>query len=232
MQESKLGKFSVVFPNSKEYHCIKKEIWGEDIYFFETENDSPLIVDIGSHIGISVLYFKAIYPNSKILAFEPNPVSFKFLQENISRNGLKDITAVNKAIWTRNGTKNLYIDNTTNEWNSNSSFLEKSWTGKEQTKNIEVETTTLEEYPFNNIDMLKIDTEGSELGILRAHEHLLKRVSNISIEYHPVKGNKPENLLNILKKYFHIEIYFEGKLLKKVEKEKLLTIKGKNSKNS
>jgi len=232
MQETKLGKFSVVFPNSKEYYCIKKEIWGEDIYFFETGNDSPLIVDIGSHIGISVLYFKTIHPNSKILAFEPNPVSFEFLQENILRNNLKDITAVNKAIWTKNGTKSLYIDNTINEWNSNSSFLEKSWTGKEQTKKVEVETTTLEEYTFKDIDILKIDTEGSELAILKANKHLLKNIKNIAIEYHPIKNSKPDDILNILKKYFNIETYFEGKHQKRIKSNKLLTIKGKNSKNN
>ena len=232
MQETKLGKFSVVFPNSKEYHSIKREVWGSDIYHFETEKDSPLIVDIGSHIGISVLYFKAIYPNSKIFAFEPNPISFSILEENMSRNSLKDVTTVNKAIWTQNGKRAFYIDNTQKEWNSNSSFLEKSWTGKEHTKKVEVETTTLEKYIPDNIDMLKIDTEGSELEILKANERILKKVSNISIEYHPVKGSNSEDILNILKRYFHIDIYFEGKLLKRTVKGKLLTIKGKNSKNS
>ena len=232
MQETKLGKFSVILPNSKEYHSIKREVWGSDIYHFETEKDSPLIMDIGSHIGISVLYFKAIYPNSKIFAFEPHPISFSILEENIFRNNLEDVTAINKAIWSQNGNKALYIDNTPNGWNSNTSFLEKSWTGKEQTKKVIVETTTLDKYLYDNVDMLKIDTEGSELAILKANESILKRVSNILIEYHPVKGSKPEDLLNILKRYFHIDIYFDGKPSKKIEKEKLLTIKGKNSKNS
>ena len=232
MQETKLGKFSVILPNSKEYHSIKREVWGSDIYHFETEKDSPLIMDIGSHIGISILYFKAIYPNSKIFAFEPNPISFSILEENIFRNNLEDVTAINKAIWSQNGNKALYIDNTPNGWNSNTSFLEKSWTGKEQTKKVIVETTTLDKYLYDNVDMLKIDTEGSELAILKANESILKRVSNILIEYHPVKGSKPEDLLNILKRYFHIDIYFDGKPSKKIEKEKLLTIKGKNSKNS
>lgn len=232
MQETKIGKFSVVFPNSKEFHSLKKEIWGEDIYYFETENESPIILDIGSHIGISVLYFKAVYPESNIFAFEPNSISFKYLEENIHRNNLNGIAAINKAIWKEKTKKELYIDNTENEWNSNSSFLEKSWTGKEQTKKITVETTTLEEYLKDKVDMLKIDTEGSELTLIKAHEHLLKNVKNIAIEYHPIKKSSPKEILNILRKYFYIEIYLEGKLQKRIEENKLLTIKGKELVNS
>ncbi|PKN02732.1 hypothetical protein CVU76_01710 [Candidatus Dojkabacteria bacterium HGW-Dojkabacteria-1] len=232
MQETKLGKFSVVFPNSKEFHSLKKEIWGEDIYHFETEKESPVILDIGSHIGISVLYFKAIYPKSKIFAFEPNPISFKYLEENIYRNNLSNIKAFNKAVWKESTKRDLYVDGTQNEWNSNSSFLEKSWTGKEQTKKIIVDTTTLDEYLKYEVDMLKIDTEGCELTLIKANEHLLMNVNNISIEYHPIQNSKPEDILNILKKYFSIEIYYEGKYIKRLERGKLLTIKGKKLVNN
>ena len=93
MNSTRLGKFNITFINEKEYHTIKREIWGKEIYYFKSPNISPFIIDIGAHIGISVLYFKQLYPNSNILAFEPNPISFDILQ-NQYRYNLQDWTAM------------------------------------------------------------------------------------------------------------------------------------------
>ena len=75
MESTKLGKYKIVYTNSKEYHTLKREIWGEDIYSFNSEKDSPLIIDIGAHIGISVLYFKSIYPNDIFRSLVPGKPS-------------------------------------------------------------------------------------------------------------------------------------------------------------
>jgi FkbM family methyltransferase len=42
----------------------------------------PLIVDCGSNIGASVLWFNARYPHAHILAVEPAPDNFALLREN------------------------------------------------------------------------------------------------------------------------------------------------------
>jgi FkbM family methyltransferase len=229
MQETKLGKYSVIYSNSTEYHSLKREIWGQDIYHFESDNEEPFIVDIGAHIGISILYFKSIYPKSRILAFEPNPVTFEILKQNIFNNGLEDITVVNKAVWIQNGKKEFYIDSSEDQWHSNSSFLEKSWSGKEETKKITVETTRLDEYIDGDIDLLKMDTEGMEYPILNAHKKVLSKVKNIVLEYHPRRESKPIELVNLLDQYFEMDILSDGKILKKLINNKLLTIKGKQS---
>lgn len=232
METTKLGKYIVSFPNSKEYHKIKKEIWGEGIYYFESNNPSPFIIDIGSHIGISVLYFKDLFLNSQILAFEPNPISFEFLKENVYGNALTDVTLINEGVSSNSTEKTLYIDNSGSQWNSNSSFLKNSWNGKENTKGITVKSTRLDKYleGINCIDMLKIDTEGSELEILVSHKKILRMVENISLEYHPSRGKKYKNIINILTEFFNIEIFDEGKLVKNPSKERLLTIHGKKRK--
>lgn len=229
MEETKLGKYKILYTNKREYHSLKKEIWGEDIYYFDTEKKSPFIIDIGSHIGVSILYFKSIYPNSEILAFEPNKNSFEILKENILLNDINGVTVINKAIWKSKGTTDFYIEN--NSWSSNSSLLPGGWTTKEQQEKTSVQTDTLHSYLNRpSIDMLKIDTEGSELSIIKSHTDILSEIKNICIEYHPMKNNKLEDILHILSKFFILEIYEDGKLCKKVPKDKLLTIKGKNLK--
>lgn len=229
MDSTKLGKYSVLFSNKKEYHSIKREVWNQEIYRFDSEKNSPFIVDIGSHIGISLIYFKSLFPNSKILSFEPNPISFKILKENIQNNGFLDITPLNMAVCERDGTCNLYIDNSEESWHSNSSLFPKSWNGKENTKPVKVECTRLDRYleDIDEIDMLKIDTEGKEIDILNSHKHILSKIQNISVEYHPCKTTKVERLISLLSPYFDLNIYCEGKSLPTPINGKLLTIQGK-----
>ncbi len=229
MESTKLGKYTLLYPNRKEYHILKREIWNQEIYSFDTNRNCPNIIDIGSHIGISILYFKDIYPNSKILGFEPNPISFEILKENIFNNGLDDVSIINKAVSSNNSSKDLYIDNSNNNWESNSSLLKNSWNGLENTKKIRAQCTRLDKYTksLDVIDMLKIDTEGNEFDILNSHKSILNKTENISVEYHPFKGNKIEKILSLLKPIFNIEIYLEGEKIKKEIDNKLLTIKGK-----
>ncbi len=229
MESTKLGKYTLLYPNKKEYHILRREIWNQEIYSFDTNRNCPNIIDIGSHIGISILYFKNLYPNSKILGFEPNPISFEILKENIFNNGLDDVSIINKAVSSNNSSKDLYIDNSNNNWESNSSLLKNSWNGLENTKKIRIQCTRLDRYTnsIDRIDMLKIDTEGNEFDILNSHKSILNKTENISVEYHPFKGNKIEKILSFLKPFFNIEIYLEGEKIKKEIDNKLLTIKGK-----
>lgn len=227
MEETKLGKYRILYSNSKEYHTLKREIWGEDMYYFDTENPSPYIIDVGSHIGISVLYFKSIYPESTILSFEPNPITFEILKENVERNVLQDILLINKAVWKEETKRPFYIDSTENMWHSNSSLIENSWTSKEKTEKILIQCTKLSNYIPKEVDMLKIDIEGLELTVLKEIQKKLHMINNIAVEYHPIKGNTVKDILKILNQYFEIEMYSEGKLLKKPLENKLLTIKGK-----
>lgn len=229
MESTKLGRYTVLYPNKKEYHTLKREIWNQEIYSFETKKESPFIIDIGSHIGISLLYFKSLYPNCKILSFEPNPISFEILKENIFNNGLEDIELINMAVDSNSGKKIFYIDNSNQNWESNSSFLINSWNGKESTKSIEVQSTRLDSYikDVDEIEMLKIDIEGTEYEVLNSHKGVLNKVKNISIEYHPTKGNKIDKIASILRAYFDLSFYLDGEEIKKIPNDKLLTIKGK-----
>ncbi len=232
MNATRLGSFDITFLNEKEYHTIKREIWGKEIYYFKSSSISPFIIDIGAHIGISVLYFKQLYPNSHILAFEPNPISFEILKQNIETNGLDNITLINSAVYSQNGISTLYIDDSEQNWHSNSSLLKNSWTGSEKTKPIQIQSTRLDSYVKNisTIDMLKIDTEGSEENILKSHKDILSRVENISVEYHPIMGKKINRILEILKAYFDIQLLYEGQVIKNIPNNKLLTVQGKKRK--
>lgn len=57
------------------------------------------VYDIGANIGIFSLFFaNAVTSNGKLVAFEPNPVCFKQLSDNIEINGFSNAKAYQFAI--------------------------------------------------------------------------------------------------------------------------------------
>ena len=52
----------------------------------------------GANIGLSVLYFKRLFPACRIYAYEPDPYIFEILQRNVTEFHLTDVTLVNEAV--------------------------------------------------------------------------------------------------------------------------------------
>jgi hypothetical protein len=74
--------------------------------------------------------------------------------------------------------------------------------------------------------MLKLDVEGSEQVILNSIKDHFSNIKNIILEYHPTPNQDLDKILDILNNKYNLEIYYEGKLLKRnIPKDKLLTIK-------
>ena len=46
-------------------HCYR-EIFGDQVYRFIANRQDPLIIDCGANIGMSVIYFKYLYPDARI----------------------------------------------------------------------------------------------------------------------------------------------------------------------
>jgi len=225
MQCTKLNKYSVWYLNQKEYHSIKREIWSNNCYLFNTKSPKPVIIDIGSHIGLSILYFKKIYPNSSIIAFEPNPYLFDILKQNVEENNLLDIELHSIAISNSKGSKPLYITNS-NDWYSNSSLIKGGWTGKEIGNCITVTTNTLDEYlKGRSVDLLKIDSEGLELEILKSIKEYFDNIQNIIIEYHPIKDKPINRYIEILSPKYDISLFRDGKEIKTIDNSKLCIIR-------
>jgi FkbM family methyltransferase len=224
--QSKISKYTVNYFNEEEFHYLKREIFTNDCYYFNTDKEEPLIIDVGAYIGLSVLYFKKLYPNSKIIAFEPNPLAFKTLKENMFINNIENVKLYQTAILNKDGEKELYIDNTDLERYSVASFNKDAWNSEVVSKKVRVKTQKLNKYLNEEIDMLKLDVEGSEQVILNSIKDHFSNIKNIILEYHPTPNQDLDKIVDILSKNYELEIYYEGKLLKRnIPKDNLLTIK-------
>jgi len=183
MPQTKLHKFTVNYSDQSEFHQLKNEIFNEAIYFFETDNPQPIIIDVGAHIGLSTLYFKHLYPFAQIIAIEPNPISFKLLEQNIWENDLVDIKTFNLAIASKKTHLSLHQDPDLS-WLSSTSIHQGAWTGEQKTESFEVEAVPLSQFLDQKIDFLKMDVEGAETDIILATNEKLQQIKQMIIECH------------------------------------------------
>lgn len=158
-----------------------REIFVEEIYSFASTNKDPKILDCGANIGLSVLYFKERFPDSKLTVFEADPSIFETLKENITTNGLKDVELINKAVWSENTVLEFSIEgadggrvNVANDGNL-----------------IRVPAISLSSILKNDVyDFIKIDIEGAELEALRGCRAELARQNLVFVEFHSFKSRQ------------------------------------------
>ena len=154
-----------------------------DMQRFVPNDSRPLILDVGGHIGDSIQLFKEAFPFSVIHSFEPNPETFKKLKANSATGA--GISRWNFALGASAGKETLFQ----NESTGMSSFLELGefgWGKIENETIVEVRTidSFLAEHGIARIDILKSDTQGYELEVLKGAEQALRanRVGLIYLE--------------------------------------------------
>jgi FkbM family methyltransferase len=168
-----------------------KEIFIDKVYQFACDTTDPYILDCGSNIGLSIVYFKQLFPAARIIGFEPDPINFSILSSTLKEFGLNDVAIYQKAIWKENGT--LQFDS----FGSVGSRLSGARTDVRDVVN--VETVSLQSFLRNRVvDFLKLDIEGAELAVLESCAGELANVTNLFVEYHCL-NNEEQRLPEILK---------------------------------
>lgn len=191
----RLGKFKYSFSNIKEFIPLYLGIYLLRVYSFNSDKKDPLIIDCGSHIGMSVLFFKKDYPKSKIIAFEPNPDTFKILEKNMKQNNITNVKLINAAVGNKEGFVSFYVSKKgTSSWGDS---LFDTWSVEGKTKKIKVRSEILSKYINREIDLLKLNIEFSETLVMREIKDKLKNIKEIIIQYHGNEKNKDNNLNEI-----------------------------------
>ncbi|XOV66292.1 MAG: FkbM family methyltransferase [Fluviicola sp.] len=181
-----LGK-KIVYNDAKALMGMYHEIIHDENYKFISKHEAPVIVDVGANIGISILYFYSLYPNSTLIAVEADPKIAEILSNNLKINNCP-AEVIQKALWSEPG---LSL-----------SFAQKgadagTLYGDENT--VDVKTISIPELlaPYEYIDLLKIDIEGAEIEVLKNIGTSFNKVDHVFIEFHSFLG-QPQNLEFIL----------------------------------
>ncbi|BAY34800.1 methyltransferase FkbM family protein [Nostoc carneum NIES-2107] len=154
-----------------------------DYYFqkrsceFVTSLKKPRIIDCGANVGATVLYWKSLYPDSEIIAFEPDPEIFKLL--SINCKDLSSITLIQAGLWTFDGELEFLANGA-----DGGHIAEFADEVTEEKVKVTIPVKRLREYLSEPCSMLKIDIEGAETDVLQDCADLLHNVENIFVEHH------------------------------------------------
>lgn len=175
---------------------VVKQIWIQEEYKQPLElisqqiklSNQPNILDFGANIGMASLYFKKQFPESKIIAFEP-------FEENRSMIH-PEIMSSPKALWKTNTNLSLGLNfRDGKEW---SIQVQENNNGSIIGANL---MTILKSFNLDEVDILKIDIEGSEYPVFLEDTTIqtaLQNIKSIIIEIHDDAGNR-EDLYSIIK---------------------------------
>jgi FkbM family methyltransferase len=183
----KLEGMKITYADSLALYHGYQDIFIHNIYHFKTKKSNPIILDLGGYIGLSVLYFKKIYPESSIHVFEPDPYLFNILKQNLAQNQIKNVFSHNSGAGINEGIKLFFPE----KGGGGSMY------GPSLSKKIEVNMIKLSNFINSPIDFIKINVEGMEYDILTEIEPKLFLVGEIVLEYHNFNF-LPQTLGNIL----------------------------------
>jgi hypothetical protein len=103
----KFGRSFYFYATDGSDLSILQEIFINGEYEIKVVNEPKIIFDLGSNVGLSVLFFKLKYPAAKIYAFEPDPETFKKMVKNTDQ--FSDIYCYNFAVSEKDGQQKFFI---------------------------------------------------------------------------------------------------------------------------
>ena len=144
--------------------------------FRKVVKSGHVVFDVGANIGqFTLLAAKRVGASGSVHAFEPAPEEYRKLGANVSLNGFSNVVVNHVAICDRVGEAVLRTAGPgLGLYNSLGTPLTSSLIG-----HISVPCTTLDCYVeaggVLRVDLLKVDVEGAELGVLRGAARLLSQ---------------------------------------------------------
>jgi len=184
-------------------HYLLKEYMKHPDYI---PSEGWLVLDVGAYVGIYSLWASRLVGDGLVLAFEPNPIAYRWLISNIKLNNVTNVKALPYALGDEITRRKLYIAGRNIEASSlimdhvvNNPAGRYSIAGEFMVpiitldyiidKSIEVIDNSI-----SHIDLVKIDVEGYEMKVLRGAKNTLQKglIDKFVIEVHIDQVNAKE----------------------------------------
>jgi FkbM family methyltransferase len=152
-----------------------------------------VVFDVGANIGQTATTLVRHFPDARIHCFEPFPNTFATLEKAVAH--YPKVVARNLGFGAEESRQSLYF-HTNSQWNSMLKVSEEiarfpdsdSWAVSREANTVQVEVSTIDRYcrsqQINQIDLLKTDTQGYELSVLKGAREMLasKRIRMVYME--------------------------------------------------
>jgi FkbM family methyltransferase len=177
------------FPILMRTHASDRDVLGQVFIQKEYEpielSAPKMILDLGANVGYSSAYFLSKYPTARVLAVEPDPRNYEVCCHNLAPFGSR-ATVLHGAAW-KERTKLVLDRGTYRDGRDWSTQVKPATEASALSANIDAYdmSTLVDLCEVNEIDLLKIDIEKSELELFsRDTASWLPRIRNLCIELH------------------------------------------------
>jgi FkbM family methyltransferase len=153
-------------------------------YDFHVRRPPRVIIDAGANIGLASIYFASRFPEARIIAIEPEDTNVELLRLNT--RAYPNVTVFQGALWGRDEPLHV-VDRKFGKWG----FMTEAAAGPQPTggtitqvtRGISV-PTLLDEHGIQEIDIFKIDIEGSEKELFEDSGAWIGRTNALIVELH------------------------------------------------
>jgi len=164
-----------------------------------------VILDIGAHVGYYARLFAQLAgEGGQVIAFEPHPRTHEVLKTNVDK--LKNVTPLQLAVAEQEGTAELYdylmmSASGSLHYDESMADLQRAQIGEydiapRQSSEFEMQTFNIKTVPIDKclmelgieqVDFVKMDIEGAEMGALRSMKQTIAKSPNLALimEYNP-----------------------------------------------
>ncbi len=186
--------WKIQYVGRENLRLLFSEIFARQSYYFESQRRDPTVLDCGANIGMATLFFKWLYPEARIMAFEPDPATFKLLEQNVSANHLSSVAVYNVALAAVEREIPFHVPEP-------GSLMMSAVSSRGGGQSIPVQAKPLSGFITADVDLLKLDIEGMEGPVLEelAASGKLSRIREAIIEVHHNLSERPGNLSSILR---------------------------------
>jgi FkbM family methyltransferase len=181
--------------NRHLYRCFLKTLKEIEGIIIHSTYDSDyaiqsgdVVVDAGARIGsYAAKISAAVGDEGRIVAIEPEPRNYSCLLKNIEVNQLKNVTAIQKMLWSRTQMLDLHLSA---NGAAHSAYCDHFYGSTGASLSTEADTldNILEELGIDAVNFVKMDIEGSEVEALKGMKKILQSNAQLAIAaYHPVE---------------------------------------------
>jgi FkbM family methyltransferase len=174
------GSLELTLPTDKSTDYVANEIFRRHCYApVRGLPPAKTILDIGANVGLAAAYFRLLHKDALIHCIEPDPAAFGFLERNAAVIGN---CRVHRA--------GLYDQDCTRTFLAATSSALSSLSRNPIARSRAVELELRAAGPFvrglnvARFDIIKIDTEGAELPILRSLGDIVLGCPTVYLEFH------------------------------------------------
>lgn len=197
------GTWRHVTRNGMEYRLDISNVVEYWTYFeFDNPGDEELdaligkdqtIIDVGAYTGLRSMDFARLAPLGTVIAFEPDPATFAQLTGHIRLNGLDRIKAFNMGIGAEKREEELYRMVDANP-GMNRIIRHGEVSGEHGSVRVTITPLlpVLQELGVDRVDLIKVDTEGFDLEVLKGCVEVIERdhpILFVEVDNDNLKGN-------------------------------------------